>query len=327
MALYHHKTMFVGFLFLLFSLKATSATYTNNYALSFDGIDDILKIGHMSTDLSFANFWTAEAWVKPFGNQQDSFQPNIIGFPGRHPNLELCGNSVQCNDPTKSLAQLRELNGNYYTIIGNQRLNDTAGHTWYHMSATWNNKTFTIYVNGELDVSTEPYTQGYTAPLGCSFDLCDEGIDIGGYRFLTQGGTYYSGQYFRGIVDEVRVWTVGRTQTEIKANMFTVLSGGEPGLLYYWRFDEGAGNLVDSLAGASYGTLGGGIQVAEPKWVVSDAPLKNDYPPTQAASCHVNESGLYATASILSIVFVIGGIVLGVFGYKMYSKGAYKGLN
>jgi len=163
--------------------------------------------------------------------------------------------------------------------------------------------------------------------------LSDEGIDIGGYRFLTQQGTYFSYQYFRGLIDEVRVWNVGRTQSEIKATMNTVLSGGEPGLVYYWRFDEGKGLLVESLAFASYGTLGGGIVDAEPRWVQSDAPLTNPYPPpTQggggggSAPCNINESGLYATASILSIVFVIGGMILGIIGFRMFQNRDYKEL-
>jgi len=243
----------------------------------------------------------------------------------------LCGNSVTCNNnPTKTLAQLRERNGAYFTIVGNNPLPDTSN-TWYHLSSSWDNKTFVTYVNGVLDVSSQPYNQGYVAPLNCTFSLCDEGIDIGGYRFLTEQGTYFSNQYFRGLIDEVRVWNVGRTQSEIKATMNTVLSGGEPGLVYYWRFDEGMGLLVDSLAFASYGTLGGGIAAAEPRWVQSDAPLTNPYPPpTQggggSVTCNTNESGLYATASILSIVFVIGGMILGIIGYRMYQNRDYKEL-
>jgi len=315
-------------LFILLSISSTGALYGNNYALSFDGVSDIVKIGHMYTDLSLSGQWTAEAWIKPFGNQAGVFQPNIVGFPGRHPNLELCGNSSQCNNPTKTLAQLRELNGAYFTIIGNSPLPDTSN-TWYHLSATWDNKTFITYVNGEIQVSSQPYTQGYLAPRGCTFSLCDEGLDIGGYRFLSEQGTYFSYQYFTGLIDEVRVWNVGRTQSEIKASMNTVLSGGEAGLMYYWRFDEGMGLLVNSLAFASYGTLGGGIAAAEPRWVPSDSPLTNPYPPTQIPSppsvtCNTNESGLYATAALLSIAFVIVGMILGIFLYRRYQNSDYK---
>jgi len=314
---------------LILYTSTTGATYPNNYALSFDGVNDIVKIGHMFTDLSLSNEWTAEAWIKPFGNQNNNFQPNIVGFPGRHPNLELCGNSIQCDNPAKTLVQLRERSGQYFTMIGSAPLPETSN-TWYHVAASWDNKTFNTYVNGELDISSQPYNQGYTAPLNCTYSLCDEGIDIGGYRFLTEGGSYFSYQYFTGLIDEVRVWKVGRSQNDIKASMNTVLSGGEFGLVYYWRFDEGAGLLVDSLSLASYGTLGGGIADAEPKWVQSDSPLTNPYPaPTVPGgggpvTCTSNESGLYATAAILSILFVIGGAVLGIIGFRMYLRNDYK---
>jgi len=328
-------TIFVGVFFLL-SISYTGATYSNNYALSFDGVNDIVKIGHMYTDLQLKDFWTAEAWIKPFGNQANNYQPNIVGFPGRHPNLEFCGTSPTqpgCDEPIQSLAQLRERNGAYYTMVGQKNKFPDTTHTWYHFAASWNNQTLATYINGELDVSTLPYSRGYLEPLNCTFPLCDEGVDIGGYRFLSMAGTYYSGQYYTGLIDEVRVWNVGRSEDQIKSTMSTVLSGGEPGLLYYWRFDEGKGLLVDSLAFPSYGTLGGGIVDAEPKWVISDSPLTNDYPPTPdgggSVPCNAptpNESGLYATAAILSVLFVLGGIFFGIVGYRRYQGREYKQL-
>jgi len=309
-------------LFFLLSISSTGATYANNYALSFDGVNDIVKIGHMDTDLFLSNQWTAEAWIKPYGNQAINFQPNIVGFPGRHPNLELCGSTPQCDNPTKTLAQLRERSGAYFTIIGNLPLPDTTN-SWYHLSASWNNNTFVTYLNGEIDISSQPYNQGYLAPFNCTFSLCDEGIDIGGYRFINSDGNYFSSQYFKGIIDEVRVWNVGRAQSDIKATMNTVLTGGEPGLMYYWRFDEGMGVLVDSLAFTSYGTLGGGIVDTEPRWVQSDSPLANPYPAAPhpgGVTCNTNESGVYATASVLSIVFVIVGFILGIIGHRCYQQ-------
>jgi len=281
-----HNTIVV--LFFLFSISYTGATYINNYALSFDGVDDIVKIGHMHTDLSLSDFWTVEAWIKPFGNQKNNFQPNILGFPGRHPQLELCGASVQCNNPTRTLTQLRDRMGAYYTIIGNTNSDFTSGLTWVHLAVSWNNQTIVTYINGLIDVIQQPYARGYLAPLSCNFSLCDDGIDIGGYRFLTPQGTYFSNQYFTGLIDEVRVWNMGRTQDEIRSTMGTVLSGGEPGLLYYWRFDEGTGLLVNSQAFPSYGTLGGGIVNTEPKWVESDSPLTNPYPPSGGVTCNCN---------------------------------------
>jgi len=313
---------------LFFFLSFTEATYSGNNALSFDGVQSILKIAHMYTDLFLTDKWTLEAWIKPMGDQSTMFQPNIVGFPKRHPNLELCGASANCPEPgssTKSLAQLRDRAGTYYTIVGAQTLPETTN-TWYHLAASWNNITLVAYVNGIVDATKTPYQDGYKDPLNCSFALCDEGIDIGGYRFLDTTGSYFSGQYFRGLIDEVRVWNIGRTQSEIQSTMGNTLSGTEQGLVYYWRFDEGAGLLVNSQAMVSYGTLGGGITAAEPRWVQSDSPISNPFPvpgtpgggPVQ---CNVNESGVYVAGSILGILFILIGIIIGVFVYKKFCLG------
>jgi len=262
----------------------------------------------------------------------NNFQPNIVGFPGRHPNLELCGDSINTGcpgNPSKTLAQLRERDGNYYIIVGNNPLSPVTN-TWYHLAASWNNNTFTTYINGNLDVSAQPYQNGYEEPLNCTFALCDEGLDIGGYRFITEQGTVYSRQYFTGLIDEVRVWNVGRSQADIQKTMSTVLKGDETGLVYYWRFDEGMGLIVSSLAMTSPGVLGGGIEAAEPRWVQSDAPISNPYPPApQTYTCAYtnNEAGLYTAAAILSIIFVILGMIIGIVLYKKFVIGSdYKEL-
>jgi len=311
---------------LLYFFSSTGATYSGNMALSFDGVQSILKIGHMYTDLQLSNSWTLEAWVKPDGNQANSYQPNIVGFPKRHPNLEFCGNSPTqpgCpGAPMKTLAQLRERNGNYYTQVGRNQLPNTDNQ-WYHLAASWDNVTLTTYVDGSIDVQTSPYSLGYTQPLNCSFELCDEGIDIGGYRFIDdQSGSLFSAQYFKGVIDEVRVWNKGRSQLDIQSTMTTTITGSEPGLVYYWRFDEGAGLLVNSMAFASYGTLGGGITAAEPRWVQSDSPITNPYPaPSPNTNCppcnsNCNEPGVYVAGTILGLIFIIVGVGIGVFTLK-----------
>ncbi len=58
--------------------------------------------------------------------------------------------------------------------------------------------------------------------------------------------------YFDGQIDEVRLWDVARTQAQIRTSMCNKLTGIEPGLIGYWRMDEG-GN----------GTCGGGTDVCD----------------------------------------------------------------
>lgn len=43
--------------------------------------------------------------------------------------------------------------------------------------------------------------------------------------------------FFEGEIDEMRVWNVARTEAQIKATMSSSLTGSEPGLVAYWRFN------------------------------------------------------------------------------------------
>lgn len=83
-------------------------------------------------------------------------------------------------------------------------------------------------------------------------------------------------EFFAGRIDEVRIWNVARTQTEIEATWNRSLVGDEAGLVAYWRFDEGAGQVLhDSSLYANEGELGfnAGHEPSDPLWVLSDVPL------------------------------------------------------
>jgi len=48
-----------------------------------------------------------------------------------------------------------------------------------------------------------------------------------------------------GLIDEARVWDISRTQAEIRGSMNQTIPGNTPGLVGYWRFDEGSGTYTD----------------------------------------------------------------------------------
>jgi hypothetical protein len=71
------------------------------------------------------------------------------------------------------------------------------------------------------------------------------------------------------------VWSVFRTATEIQANMRVMLRGTEPGLVAYYKFDEGSGMTVADATGDPTNTakmvpING--QLTPPQWVTSDIP-------------------------------------------------------
>jgi hypothetical protein len=127
---------------------------------------------------------------------------------------------------------------------------------WVHVAATRNKTTgeIRVLVNGVQESSLVVATQ--TRPLSAQINM-------------TLGGDVYDNRFFTGFIDEVRAWNVVRTAADITATMHQKLVGNEPGLVGYWRFDEGSGmSTADSTATKNTGDLFGA-----PNWVVSDAPI------------------------------------------------------
>ena len=84
---------------------------------------------------------------------------------------------------------------------------------------------------------------------------------------------------FDGSIAEVRVWKTARTAGEIKSNMTVSLTGSEPDLQGYWRFDEGSGSTTADGSGHGFsGTLIGSIS-----WTTNTPPISFEAPPPRTA--------------------------------------------
>ena len=83
----------------------------------------------------------------------------------------------------------------------------------------------------------------------------DEGaVSTGGVNLTTEcyiGRSYNDERWLEGQISEMRIWTVQRTPEQLKANVYS-LDPEDPantGLLAYWKFDEGSGNVVKDHSG------------------------------------------------------------------------------
>ena len=78
----------------------------------------------------------------------------------------------------------------------------------------------------------------------------------------------YNGDCLEGRLDEISLWNIARSPAMIAAAYRQRLSGSEPGLIGYWRFDEHAGSLASDTSGHGHaGTL-----VRAPSWLASSIP-------------------------------------------------------
>ena len=88
------------------------------------------------------------------------------------------------------------------------------------------------------------------------------------YIGCMKGSTWW----YKGELDEVRIWNYIRSTEQIEKNMFLPLAGNEAGLLGYWNFDERAGTVLNDVSDSNNtGTLNG---FSEKAWVNSEAWAK-----------------------------------------------------
>ncbi|WP_298039578.1 tandem-95 repeat protein [uncultured Desulfuromonas sp.] len=207
-------------------------------ALEFDGINDhVLVAPDASLDLADG---TIEFWVKRGPTVGNTCVLANRGFSGSETRY-----SVHLSATAIGL-----WNGTSFNTVG---FATTEGE-WYHIALVDSGSDSEVFVDG-VSVGT----------TGNAFNPLASGQN------LTMGLTYSgSGQLdfepFVGAIDEVRLWSVPRTVTEIRRTMNQPLAGDEANLVGYWPMDEATGFKIDDLSGdGNDGTLGG--QMSASDWV------------------------------------------------------------
>jgi hypothetical protein len=205
---------------LLFSafVSVSSLLFAQN-GLNFDGINDVVTTNYVG--ISGNNPRTIEAWVKTTANTgTGGVQGVLVDWGQMTPN----GSRSTFNISTGNALRF-EVGGS--GVSGVTPLNNGV---WHHVAAVYdplavpNTK---LYVDGVLDVSgdiTIPVNtlQGINVKLG---ERCD-GINR-----------------FNGTMDEVRIWNVARTASQIQSNMNNQLcSITNAALKLYLPFNQGIAN-------------------------------------------------------------------------------------
>jgi len=118
-----------------------------------------------------------------------------------------------------------------------------------HVAMTFGRGTSRIFVNGTLVGE-----QSEGSVEGDPQDPVLFGAMFGGDDGAPQAS-------FRGAIDDLRLWSVERSQEEVVRGMHLALSGSEPGLWGHWGFDECAGPKAHTRTGAHAAVLHGGSWV------------------------------------------------------------------
>jgi gliding motility-associated-like protein len=222
----------------------TAVTAATNNLLDFDGIDDFVEIAD-ANELDVTTAFTLEAWVYPTTTITGQV---IIGKI----------NDTNLGNAADLAYALRFNSGGFRAEIGNGTTTQNVTSSnyqlnkWQHVAIVYDGATsgnLSLYINGVL--------QGTTLATGwSSIQNNSASLKLGSY------GTYFN-QFFKGGIDNLRLWNIAKTGTQINALINDDVVGTEAGLVANYNFNQGiAGGtntgistLFDSTATANNGTI------------------------------------------------------------------------
>ncbi|HEY6625606.1 MAG TPA: LamG-like jellyroll fold domain-containing protein, partial [Ignavibacteriaceae bacterium] len=213
---------------------------TNGYALQFDGTDDRLDCGNGSSLQITGNKITLEAWINVNAFKSQPFAGSVIV---KDQGSNSSGYMIRCGG--NGIINFNIGNGSWHEISTPE--NSVQLNQWHHVAATYDGTAMKIFIDGELAAqSNAAFTIG----------------NANNSNLLIGESPGYPGRVFNGKIDEIRIWNIARSQSQIQNTMNTILSSeyyttSDSGLAGYWRLDEGTGQTADDISFyANNATLG-----------------------------------------------------------------------
>ena len=225
---------------LLTSAASASGAY-NNYALDFDGSNDYVKINNSSdinTGGAIHTQKTIEAWFKVDDKNITSRKQTIYEQGGtvRGLNIYVYGGNLYVGGWNEPNGESDWDPGTWLST------NSIQSNTWHHVALTLNGG------NSVTNNAFKGYLDGTQFGTGEGSKLWNHGGDVSIARNRDtkfHSGDYNSSRYFAGMIDEVRLWNVERTASQIAAKKDTILAGNESGLTAYYNFQENTGTTAN----------------------------------------------------------------------------------
>jgi hypothetical protein len=160
-------------------------------AMSFDGVNDYVSVAD-SSSLDLKSGMTLEAWVRP-SSLGSAWRQAILKENGRTASYGLYANTDE-GRPSGYVRRASE--------VGATSSSKLALNTWSHVAATYDGATLRVYVNG--------VQKGSRTTTGL--------ISVGNGP-LKLGGNAIFGEWFKGLIDDVRVWNRALSASEVRTDM------------------------------------------------------------------------------------------------------------
>ena len=224
--------------------------------LRFDGEDDFIRIPP-TPQLDLSRNFTVSAWVR--------VDP---GCPGEAA-VYFRGDGQRAHDPGQLFVYGRKMGMKTYGGQGEEQDKVIAGadldggwHLWTGVCSD-DGKRILLYKDGELIAETPATPVAYAT--SAMFN------EIGS---IDSEGRWGKWGFFKGEIDQLSVWNIGRSPEDIKREFTEGLTGAEPGLAALWTFDEDGQHVLDRSSFKCEAVLGRTPEpdASDPARVPADAP-------------------------------------------------------
>jgi len=226
--------------FLFLQVHGQSGTLSaTNYAISLPGVSGAASNIKISGLNLISLPYTMEMWFKPDGTQIN--YAGLIYTRGTSPNNTGLQYAASWQS-TGAVRMMTNITGDYGTVTGTV----SAG-VWHHIAVVVTESASTIYLDGVATTRESLVNPVYDFTTGDLYIGWDFAVD---------------NRAFKGLVDEVRIWNVARSASELNSKRYAILNGTESGLIGYWNFnDSSAVQATDLTSNALNGTITGGTYV------------------------------------------------------------------
>lgn len=242
-----------------------------NNTLEFDGTAAV-TLDDAQQPLSLSGPFTLEAWVYPTA-AAGSPASLVIGGEAASP-----GSSPPSLTMSPGAGFAVSFGTGQATVTCATTSTALKSHAWQHLCASFDGTGLSLYLNGE------------TAPSQVSGTIGPPP----GKPIAAIGGVSPSG--FLGTIDEVRVWNVARSASEVRATMLAEIAEPPASLVGYWTFDQVEIDYSTTPPPrvtpdrSTYGNVG---TLAGPRQIPSTAPIA-----LATAATPYTTAGLTITAGI-----------------------------
>jgi len=214
------------------------STENAKWALDFNRVDGdyVLSGNPYISDFPI----TFEAWIKSDGPANNNWH-GIVN-PGVTTDMTIIsfGNDSE-NDWNISLVidkgnnhsvkLIQQKGADLYEQSGNTSVTDD---NWHHIAGVITETTLKLYIDGlpEFEINLQTST---ISPSDLSI------ISIGSRHDASPNS------FFNGVIDEVRLWNIERSQEGISNGMYESINPLSAGLAGYWNMEESEGNIIHNM--------------------------------------------------------------------------------